>query len=158
MTLPKTIKVTPSKCIGCINCELACASRDWDKFFPAPTKINLVFFRDGGQVPVTCFQCDNAPCLGVCQTGALSRNEAGVVISNPDRCVGCRACTAVCPFGNITYWQSGKRAVKCDQCDGAPRCAASCPSGALQYIEDETTVKERRSAFAKSLKEAGELL
>jgi Fe-S-cluster-containing hydrogenase component 2 len=158
MTLSKTIQVTPSKCIGCINCEFACASRDWDKWFPSPTKINLIFFSDGAKIPVTCFQCDNAPCLEVCQTGALSRDDRGIITSNPARCVGCRACAAVCPFGNITYSQTGQRIVKCDQCDGEPRCAAACPSGALKYVNEEAELKERRNAFAKALKKAAEII
>jgi Fe-S-cluster-containing hydrogenase component 2 len=64
----------------------------------------------------------------------------------------------VCPFGNIAYSQAGKSAIKCDLCGGSPRCASVCPSGALRYREDEDMVKERREAFAKSLKAAGDLL
>jgi Fe-S-cluster-containing hydrogenase component 2 len=150
----KTIQVTPSRCIGCLNCELACASRDWGQYYPAGSKINLVFFKDGGQVPVTCFQCDEAPCLKVCQTGALARDETtGVISSNPDRCVGCRTCVSVCPFGNINYSKIGRRVEKCDQCQGQPRCAAVCPSGALKYVDDVQAVRSRRRAFAESLRE-----
>ncbi|MDR0354443.1 MAG: 4Fe-4S dicluster domain-containing protein [Deltaproteobacteria bacterium] len=151
----KTIHVNPAKCIGCLNCELACASRDWGSYFPAGSKINVVFFRDGGQAPVSCFQCDDAPCLRVCRTGALSRNEAtGVISSDPEKCIGCRTCVFVCPFGNIAYSKPGRRVEKCDQCQGAPRCAAICPSGALSYVEEEGQIKSRRRAYAESLKEA----
>ncbi|MDR1112090.1 MAG: 4Fe-4S dicluster domain-containing protein [Deltaproteobacteria bacterium] len=151
----KTIQVTPGRCIGCLNCELACASRDWGQYFPVGSKIGLVFFSEGGQVPVTCFQCDEAPCLKVCRTGALARNEAtGVIAVEPERCVGCRTCVSVCPFGNIAYSRAGRRAEKCDQCQGAPRCAAACPSGALRYVEDEEEAKARRRAFAESLRQA----
>jgi Fe-S-cluster-containing hydrogenase component 2 len=158
MTLSKTIKATPSNCIGCINCELACAMRDWGEFFPSPSKISLVFFKDGGQAPVTCFQCDNAPCLEVCRTGALARNEKGVILSDPKRCIGCRACSLMCPFGNISYVQAGQRIAKCDQCEGEPRCCKACPSGALSYVDDEEEAKEKRQAFAKALKAAGGFL
>ncbi|MDR2350128.1 MAG: 4Fe-4S dicluster domain-containing protein [Deltaproteobacteria bacterium] len=157
MTTPKTIRVSPHKCIGCLNCELGCAMRDWGEFFPSPPKINLVFFKDGGGVPVTCFQCDNAPCLAVCQTGALARDESGVIASDPRRCVGCGACAAVCPFGNVVYDRKGKRVLKCDQCGGEPRCVKACPSGALKYEDDTDAVKARREAFARALKAAGEL-
>jgi radical SAM protein with 4Fe4S-binding SPASM domain len=65
---------------------------------------------------------------------------------------------AVCPFGNISYSISGKHALKCDQCEGSPRCAGVCPSGAIKYQEDEELTRERREAFARSLKAAGDLL
>ena len=148
----KTIEVTPSRCLGCLNCELACASRDWGEYFPAPSRINLVFFRAGGQVPVNCFQCDAAPCLAVCRTGALRRDEAeGVVTAVPERCLGCRACVSACPFGNIDYAPAGRRAVKCDLCRGAPRCVAACPSRALEYVTEDEAVRGKRQAFAASL-------
>jgi Fe-S-cluster-containing hydrogenase component 2 len=154
----KTIAVSPSRCIGCLNCELACASRDWAGLYPAPSRISLVFFRDGAKVPVTCFQCDAAPCLAVCRTGALSRDGQGVVASHPAKCIGCRACSAVCPFGNVIYSQAARAAVKCDRCGGAPRCALACPSGALRYVDDTSDVKAKREAFARSLKDAVEAL
>ena len=151
----KTLQITPSRCIGCLNCELACASRDWGEYFPAPARINLVFFRAGGQVPVNCFQCDSAPCLAVCRTRALSRDDAtGVVNTAPERCIGCRACVSACPFGNIAYAPAGRRAVKCDLCQGAPRCAAACPSQALEYMAEDEPVRKKRQAFAASLLQA----
>ena len=147
----KALHITPSRCIGCLNCELACASRDWGEYFPAPARINLVFFRAGGQVPVHCFQCDSAPCLAVCRTGALGRDEAtGVVTTNHERCIGCRACVSACPFGNMDYAPAGRRAVKCDLCQGAPRCAAACPSRALEYGPLDEPIRNKRQAFAAS--------
>lgn len=150
----KTLSISPSRCIGCLNCELACVSRSWSEFFPAPSKINLTFFKEGGQVPVACFQCDSAPCLAVCRTGALYRDQAGVVDLKAERCIGCRMCVMACPFGNVVYSPAGRRAVKCDQCQGEPRCAAACPSRAIEYLPDEAAVKTRRQALAASLKEA----
>ena len=155
MAAKKTIQVTPSRCVGCLNCELACASRDWGKYFPCGSKINLVFLKAGWKVPVACFQCDQAPCLAVCRTGALARDEGtGVISSNSAKCVVCRACVSVCPFGNIAWSEAGGRVEKCDQCEGAPRCVSACPSGALAYAEDGGQAKTRRRLFAESLMEA----
>jgi Fe-S-cluster-containing hydrogenase component 2 len=150
----KTIKIDPARCIGCLNCELACASRDWSQYFPAGSKINLVFFKSGGQVPITCFQCEEAPCLRVCRTGALRRDEnTGVISALAQKCIGCRTCQSVCPFGNITYSQTGHRVEKCDQCQGAPRCAAICPSGAISYVTDDGDSNSKRRLFAESLQQ-----
>jgi len=148
----KTLQVNPSRCIGCLNCELACASRDWGEYFPAPARINLVFFRAGGQVPVSCFQCDSAPCLAVCRTGAIGRDEGtGVVTAAPERCIGCRACVSACPFGNMDYAPAGQRAVKCDLCRGEPRCVAACLPKALEYVNEDEMARNKRQAFAASL-------
>ncbi|MDR3153018.1 MAG: 4Fe-4S dicluster domain-containing protein [Deltaproteobacteria bacterium] len=155
---PKAISATPSRCIGCLTCELACASRGWQETYPYPARISLVFFRDGAKIPLTCFQCDNAPCLSVCRTGSLTRDGLGVVASDPAKCIGCRACSAVCPFGNIVYSPAVRAAVKCDQCGGEPRCAAACPSGALRYVDAAADVKAKREAFARTLKAAAEAL
>jgi Fe-S-cluster-containing hydrogenase component 2 len=133
---------------------MACASRDWAERFPAPSKISVAFFREGGQVPITCFQCDSAPCLSVCKTGALHLNARGVVEVAGEKCVGCRMCVMACPFGNVSYSPAMRRAVKCDQCGGLPRCAAACPSRAIEFVPDEETVRERRHSFAKGLKNA----
>jgi Fe-S-cluster-containing hydrogenase component 2 len=155
----KSISISPGKCIGCLNCELACASRDWGSYFPSGSKINIVFFKGGGQVPLACFQCEDAPCLKVCRTGALARDAAsGVISADKEKCIGCRACAAVCPFGNISYSKAGRLPEKCDQCGGSPRCVAICPSGALSYAEDTETLRQRRRAFAESLKEAAKEL
>lgn len=150
----KTLMINPSRCIGCLNCELACSSGDWHKYFPAPSKINVSFFRDGGQVPVACFQCDGAPCLGVCRTGALRRSDLGVVAVEEERCIGCRMCVMACPFGNVIYSPKARRAVKCDQCGGEPRCVSACPSRAIEYVPDEKAAGERRRTLAAGLKEA----
>lgn len=150
-----TLLITPSRCIGCLNCELACGSRLWDEFYPAPSNINLIFFADGGQMPLACFQCDSAPCLAVCQTGALSRPESGGAIEvDKDKCIGCRMCVMACPFGNIAYSRVAGRALKCDQCQGSPRCVAACPSRALEFVADESVAREKRQAVAHSLKNA----
>jgi Fe-S-cluster-containing hydrogenase component 2 len=154
-TLSMTLSIDPSRCIGCLNCQLACASRDWDQYFPVGSKINLVFFKEGGQVPVTCFQCAEAPCRTVCLTGALQMDaQSGVIVSDPKKCVGCRACVAVCPFGNISYSEAGSRIEKCDRCQGSPRCAAACPSGAISYQPEARLPLAKREAFASSLREA----
>jgi Fe-S-cluster-containing hydrogenase component 2 len=132
----KRLIVTPSRCTGCRNCEIACAfSHPAPSGGPGTSSIRAYMTDppDRG-VPVVCLHCDVAACVAVCPTAALVRNDAtGGVDFVERRCVKCRACAAACPFGNIVWDLAAERVVKCDLCDGAPRCAQFCPTEALVY-------------------------
>ncbi|MCC6523335.1 MAG: 4Fe-4S dicluster domain-containing protein [Polyangiaceae bacterium] len=56
---------------------------------PAPGKFYL---------PVQCHQCDNAPCVKACPTGATWKENDGIVVVDYDWCIGCRYCQAACPY------------------------------------------------------------
>ena len=56
---------------------------------PAPGKFYL---------PVQCHQCDNAPCVKACPTGATWKERDGIVVVDYDWCIGCRYCQAACPY------------------------------------------------------------
>ena len=50
-------------------------------------------------VRVSCQQCQDAPCVTVCPTGAAHHDpETGIVTMDPDRCVGCKYCIVACPY------------------------------------------------------------
>ncbi|MBI1945798.1 MAG: 4Fe-4S dicluster domain-containing protein [Deltaproteobacteria bacterium] len=50
-------------------------------------------------LPVSCMQCDNAPCVKACPVKATWAEPDGVVVVDYDWCIGCRACQAACPYG-----------------------------------------------------------
>ena len=134
----KTLVVTPSRCIGCRTCELACSFRHAP---PGGTigkaRINVRPAGPNRYMPLTCLQCAEAACVQACPVFALQRNEAtGAVDVDRDKCIGCRLCTIVCPFGHITMDEvaAPDKCVKCDLCVGSPACAAFCPSKALEYV------------------------
>lgn len=56
---------------------------------PAPGKFYL---------PVQCHQCDNAPCVKACPTGATWKEPDGIVVVDYNWCIGCRYCQAACPY------------------------------------------------------------
>ncbi len=43
-------------------------------------------------------KCNNdSKCIDTCPMDVFEKTEKGVVVVNPDACIGCRACEATCP-------------------------------------------------------------
>lgn len=153
----KEIFVRLDRCTGCHSCQLACAvehSASKSLFAaitetPRPRYRLYVELGNGEKVPLLCRQCDPAPCLEACMSGAIYRDQRGVVLGRDQRCVGCWNCMMVCPYG-VVNWQKERRvAVKCDRCPDleVPACVEACPTKALVYAEaEEFTGGVRRAA------------
>ncbi len=145
------VYVKEQVCIGCRLCEVYCqlshsGHKELVKAFRGP---NIPVPRLRVEVDkhvsfsVRCQNCEDAPCVHACITGALSRNsESGQVICEEERCVGCWTCTLVCPYGAIRQNQAEKRMAKCDLCpeEEIPACVANCPNEALIFAADEEQV------------------
>ena len=143
----KRVYVKEEVCIGCGLCEVYCQlrhanSKDLIKAFKreSPPPLPRLRVEEKGVVSfsVRCRQCDDAPCVQACITGALARDpESSLIKVDEDRCIGCWTCLLVCPLGVIKRDMERKKAVKCDLCQGdeVPVCVANCPNEALVYIE-----------------------
>lgn len=162
MSKAKMIIVDVSRCLSCHSCEMACAvehsaSRKLEEALreeDAPVSRVHVGAVGTSGLPLQCRQCEDAPCVAVCPTGGLHReDENSPVCTNDDVCIGCRLCVIACPFGVITMDKSGKRAIKCDQCiervqeGGVPACVAACPTHALQFITLDELVEKKRKGY-----------
>ena len=169
----KEVIVHPEKCVGCMQCTLACTaahSRSGTLFgavqeVPQPKpRIHVGAGCWGEGFPNRCRHCDPAPCALACLTGAIYRRAAtGTVMINPDACINCASCAMACPYGVIRYHEDpfgpvGKTiAVKCDNCSQrvaqglAPACVEACMTGALTWEEMGSAMKRRTDAVARSM-------
>lgn len=134
-----------NKCRGCKTCEITCSFR-WEKSFsPAYSAIYIIKNeKEGKNFPVVCQQCSKPLCVDVCLSGALVKDQnKGVVLHNPEKCVGCKMCVISCPFGGIGYVAEIGVARKCDLCQsydknpGVPQCEKMCPYKAIKVIKEE---------------------
>lgn len=155
----QAVFVNPELCIGCRQCEIACAtehsvSHDEALAFrevPVPrTRVHVAAGPVASTAyPNRCRHCDPAPCLQVCPTGAISfEGDLGLVLVDPARCIGCAMCAVVCPFDVLTFHPLPDGpgpdvavAVKCDGCvdrlgrGELPACVEACKVDALVFGE-----------------------
>jgi carbon-monoxide dehydrogenase iron sulfur subunit len=152
----KKVYVREEVCIGCHLCEVYCQlqharSSDIIKAFKVETPpLPRLRVDEKGVVAlsVRCAQCDDAPCVQACLTGALSRDpQSRLVTVDEDRCIGCWTCVLTCALGAIKPDTEHKKALKCDLCQGEeiPACVANCPNEALVYIDEEDIVARPES-------------
>ena len=98
--MAKVLKVDYQKCTGCRLCELVCSVSHHGISNPARSRIKVMKWEtEGLYIPMSCQQCEDAPCMSACPVKAISRDETlGRVMVDYDVCIGCRTCVSVCPF------------------------------------------------------------
>ncbi len=126
------VVVDPSKCSGCSICELWCSYGHEGVFSRSLSRIYVLSYEIVGlDYPVVCQQCNPAPCVELCPTGALGRGGQGQVTLDKAKCIGCRVCSEVCPYGAARMEPHGRYPLICDLCGGTPLCVLKCPTNAL---------------------------
>lgn len=152
--MQKMIAIYPEKCTACRSCELACSRAKAAYLNPLESHVRVhIFFDEAIYFPLMCRQCEDAPCMGVCPSGAIARDaEPGLVRVSADKCIGCKMCMVACPFGLMNFSPSERHAAKCDLCEGDPECVKFCIPGAIEYRAMDTATVARMRDFASKLK------
>ena len=114
--------------------------------------------------PRSCLHCETPACVTVCPTGAsYKRAEDGIVLVNPDMCIGCKLCSWACAYGAREYDYEVGVMRKCTLCvdriynphlkeeDRIPACVRACPTGARHYGD----LGDPSSKVSKLVKERG---
>ncbi|MFY0612508.1 MAG: 4Fe-4S dicluster domain-containing protein [Hyphomicrobiaceae bacterium] len=153
-------------CVGCQACATSCKEwntggfsgplSDQDPYGDDPhgTWLNRVHSFEAGEgdnsrtvhFPRSCLHCETPACVTVCPTGAsYKRAEDGIVLVNPDTCIGCKLCSWACPYGAREYDYADGVMKKCTLCvdriynetlepeDRQPACVRACPTGARHF-------------------------
>lgn len=153
-------------CVGCHACAVSC--KEWNTGgFAGPlsdrnaygddahgvwlNRVHGFELDDGGaglglNFPRSCLHCEEAACVTVCPTGAsYKRAEDGIVLVDPDTCIGCKLCSWACPYGAREYDTDDGVMKKCtlcvdriynetlDEADRQPACVRACPTGARHF-------------------------
>jgi Fe-S-cluster-containing dehydrogenase component len=155
-------------CVGCQACATSC--KEWNtQGYSAPlsdespygteasgvwlNRVHGYEVKAEGQAqsrivhfPRSCLHCEEPACVTVCPTGAsYKRAEDGIVLVNPETCIGCKLCSWACPYGAREYDQSEGVMKKCTLCvdriynenfepeDRLPACVKACPTGARHF-------------------------
>jgi len=149
------IFIDAARCTGCHLCEIACSMVHHGTCSPRHARIRIQEFNNPDQtIPILCQACDDAPCIKVCPVNARIRKSNQAVVSDEDRCIGCRACLYICHQGSPRINPSTGQAMTCDLCEheeSGPWCVAACrDEGALQFVDCEEYT--RKHAVKQALK------
>ena len=155
--MAKALYINYEKCTGCRLCELVCAVKHDGISNPMRSRIKVMKWEmEGLYIPISCQQCQDAPCLNVCPVKAISLDEEmSRVMVDYDVCIGCRSCVAVCPFGAMNFNVIDKKVFKCDLCDGDPQCVRFCDRKAVDFVSPDDVSIDKKRVAAIRMSQAG---
>jgi anaerobic dimethyl sulfoxide reductase subunit B (iron-sulfur subunit) len=140
-------------CIGCKACQTACVDKN---DLPLGVLWRRVFEYGGGSwmqlnrtavpnnvflyhVSTSCQHCQHPLCMEVCPAAAISKRPDGIVLIDPNKCLGCRYCEWACPYGAPQFNEAAGVMTKCNFCYDLqdqgfnPACVDACVMRCLDF-------------------------
>ena len=167
-----------TRCTGCKTCEMAC--KDY-RDLGAESMFRRVIDYEGGtwerpcaagagteagmavatgvfayHLSLACNHCGDPACTRVCPTGAMHKDDRGLVWPDERKCIGCGYCTMACPYHAPFIDQHLKKSSKCDGCRArldeglGPVCVEACPVRALE-CGDPAELAARHPGVVRSI-------
>jgi len=69
--------------------------------YPDTNRNGLKTIRELALFRYTCRKCEDAPCIAVCPSEALEKDEEGIINRHTNLCISCKSCVTICPFGTM---------------------------------------------------------
>ncbi|HYM76751.1 MAG TPA: 4Fe-4S dicluster domain-containing protein [Candidatus Dormibacteraeota bacterium] len=164
--MSKALLYDSTICIGCKQCEQACATQNnlpyndavASEDFQSAHKLTAVLTRGDKFMRRLCMHCEKPACASVCPVGAFHKTKDGPVVYDVWKCIGCRYCMAACPFSQPKYeWGSlNPRVRKCIMCPDRvaagkqTACAEICPTGATKFGDRDDLIKEAQDRLRQN--------
>ena len=119
----KKVYAFEKNCLGCGLCEVHCRtahskSKDIIKTYKkekVDSAITIEEINKNGTktyFALQCRHCKDPKCVQSCISGAMYKDEKGIVRNIKEKCVGCLSCIMACPFGaikqsvNVSYYST----------------------------------------------------
>lgn len=161
--MAKSLLYDATQCIGCLECESACATANGLPYDDTVAKLKktdekkftYVAVKNDGEdryMRFLCMHCEDPTCVSVCPVKALVKTKQGPVVYDASKCMGCRYCMMACPFQVPKYeWTKAiptvRKCIMCSERVAAGKqtaCAEACPTGATLFGERDLMLVEAR--------------
>jgi Fe-S-cluster-containing dehydrogenase component len=158
--MSKAFLIDAALCSGCYSCQVACkdehCGNDWSPYAKPQPDTGQFWIRVNEKAcgtipkvrvaytPTLCNHCRRPSCVTACGNDAISKRGDGLVLIDPEKCVGCGQCAKACAYGAIFKNEALGICQKCTGCAhlldngyAEPRCTEVCPTGAFVFGDEE---------------------